>query len=181
MIIFVEGPDGCGKTHISHALSNHYGIPYFKVTTEKSNWINDCFTSSIPFDILLPEFVRQTDTAFVSDRCYISEIVYSDVYGRSTLSEPLNRIDSEWSEMGAIVVMCLRHDYSVVNDELVESHKLEALHNRYTRFYHQTNCHVIKIFVDDYDDDIERQLPQLTEKINLIRSLNSDSGVKVEL
>ena len=122
-VIFLEGPDGCGKTNIAHALADEFRVKYFKVSTEKNNWLNVTFKESISFDVLLPEFVRQTGIWFVSDRCYASEIVYSQVYGRETDFKTLWQIDREWGEMGAIIVVPLRRDYSVVKDELVQQDK----------------------------------------------------------
>lgn len=165
MIILCEGPDGVGKTNISQALASHYHIPYFKVSTEHSNWKSNSFKSSIPFDVLLPQFVEQTGVEFISDRCYISEIVYSRVFKRDTDWEALWQIDREWANQNAIIIMPLRRDYSKVTDELVEQKFMDLLHDEYMNFSYETNCHVIKILVDDYDDDIERQLPVLTTAI----------------
>ena len=179
--LLCEGPDGVGKTQISKALSAYYNIPYFKVSTEKENWMKDAFRHSIPFDVLLPEFVRQTGVEFVSDRCYISEIVYADVFNRKTDSGLLWEVDREWGRMNAVVVMCMRRDYSSVDDDLVERSQLEYLHDRYVKFCAHTKCHVIKLYVDDYSDDIDRQLPVLTEQIDLIWQLGSDSSVNVKV
>jgi len=164
----LEGPDGCGKTNIAKAIASHYRLPYFKVPTEKKNWVDDTFMQSIPFDVLLPEFVSQTGVGFVSDRCYASEIVYSEVFGRNTDIRSLWKIDERWSDLGAIIIVAMRRDYSVVCDEFVEREKLDFLHVVYDSFYMKTSCDAIKIYVDDFDDDIDLQLPFLIERIDAL-------------
>jgi hypothetical protein len=173
--IFLEGPDGCGKTQIAKALADLYDIPYFKVPTEVKNWNNGTFKNSIPFDMLLPTFVEQTDLGFVSDRCYVSEIVYAGVYKRETDLEALWDIDTKWSDMGAIIVMPLRRDYSVVSDELVDQDKMAEIHDAYSRFSEYTHCHVIGIYVDDFKNDLNLEIPLLFDAIT---KLSTTGGTK---
>ena len=164
-VIFFEGPDGCGKTNIANAIADELDVPYFKVSTERSNWVNENFHNSIPFDMLLPEFVKQTGVSFISDRGYASEIVYSEVFDRFTDEARLWGIDREWGEMDAIQVIALRHDYSCVDDEFVAQEKLQYLHEKYVKFSMETRCHVISLHVDDYNDSLEEQVPVITKAV----------------
>lgn len=176
IVVFLEGPDGCGKTNISQRLSKDWGIPYFKAPTEKMNWKDGTFRDSIPFDMLLPHFVQQTNTDFISDRCYISEIVYSEVYGRNTAMDKLWEVDRLWGELGAVVVLALRRDYSVVTDELVDPSMMDRLHDGYLQFMDRTACGVVAIYVDDYFNNIEFQVPEL--RMNILGIMGRSSRKK---
>lgn len=178
--IFLEGPDGCGKTNISRSLSNLIRAPYFKVSTEFSNWAKGTFEDSIPFDILLPQFVEQTKAQFVSDRCYISEIVYSDVFGRRTKLDALWNLDSYWASLGAIVVMPLRREYSVVVDELVKPADMQRIHDSYLRYTKRTRCDVIQIFVDDFNNKTNEQVPLIYEQILKINNSKLPKKIVIE-
>lgn len=151
MNVFVIGPDGCGKTEISHGLSKKLSIPRFKVTTEKENWENDSFAKSLAFDALLPQFIQQTDASFVSDRGYPCEWVYSKVFGRKTDDDLIWRIDEQWSKLKAKHVICRKLDYSKNRpDELVSNDFLKDLDAAYVEFGLRTKCEAIVINVDDF-------------------------------
>jgi len=182
MIIFAEGPDGVGKTEISKRLSKELNIPYFKVNTEKSNWKNNSFDKSLPFDILLPQFVKQTSTSFISDRGYISEWVYSSVFNRNSDGPALEKIDREWADQGAIALVLFRNSYDCVVDELVtSSENFRELHEMYHLFIERTKCHVITMHVDDYDNDIERQIPVILHSIDLISQTRFVGEARIDL
>lgn len=161
-IILLEGPDGCGKTEISRALSLELGIPYFKVDSEKANWANDAFKHSMWFDFTLPQFLKTTRVSYIGDRSYVSEWVYSKVFGRQTNDKMLAATDEAMANLGTIVVIALRRNYAEArSDELIPNDKLQPLHDKYLEFAQWTKCRVAKIYVDDFDNDLGKELDNL--------------------
>lgn len=166
MILIVDSPDGCGKTEISRALAKEYDIPYFKVSTERENWKNKTFHKSLYFDFVLPQFVEQTGVSFVSDRGYPSEFVYAGVFKRQTDYEMLELVDQQFAKLGAIVIVPLRRTYKGSRpDDLVSEDHLDILHAAYMKFLSWTACKTITIYVDDFGNDLSRQIPALTSAI----------------
>lgn len=163
-IVILEGPDGCGKTEISRALSKEIGIPYFKVDSERDNWEHDTFKHALWFDYTLPQLLRVTKSSFIADRGYPSEWVYSRVFGRATNDLMLEKTDRGFAELGTTIIVPVRRDYSKARyDDLVPNDKLEALHDTYMQFISWTACNVIKIYVDDFGNDLKQQIPALLE------------------
>ena len=183
--IFVIGPDGTGKTEISTWLAQRLGVGRFKVRTEKQNWHDGTFRSSLKFDELLPQFVFQTGAEFVSDRGYPCEWVYSQVFGRQTSFEALEKIDSDWADMGAVHILCRKSDYSTARpDELVPNDRLVELDEKYLEFAEWTRCDTIVMDVDGFiirDDrsrygehDTNGQVEQVLRFLEALRVKRSD-------
>lgn len=169
MIVFLEGPDGCGKTQIAKALAAYYDVPYFKVNSEKQNWKDDTFRSSLWFDYVLPQFVEQVGCSFVSDRGYLSEFVYSKVFERSTRWDILRDVDIAFGKLGAITIIPLRRSYeNNEQDELVPKSKLPELHAEYLKAAETTDLQTIVIYVDDFDNDLNLQMPPLRRALDLM-------------
>ncbi len=165
--IIVDSPDGCGKTEISKALSKELDIPYFKVNTERENWKNKTFHKSLLFDYVLPQFIEQTGVSFISDRGYPSEYVYAGVFKRETDYEMLEVIDKQFADLGTIIIVPLRRNYKGSRpDDLVSEEHLEILHYTYLRFLAWTHCRTITIYVDDFKNDLARQIPAIVSAID---------------
>jgi len=174
-VIILEGPDGCGKTNIGLALAKNTSIPYFKVNSEHENWRNGRFKEALEFDqTYISQFLQQTKHSCIIDRAYPSEWVYSDVFDRESNDHVLFEVDKRFAELGAIIVICRRHDYSSVKDELVESSHLIALDETYKAFVAWTECSVVEIFVDDFQDDIALQLPKIINAIGIIQKAKKE-------
>jgi hypothetical protein len=166
-IVFFVGPDGCGKTEISKAVADKLKIPYFKCQTERENWISDLFKNSLYFDYVLPQFVEQTGVSFVSDRGFPCEYAYSRVYGRRTDDNMVLNIDRNFARLGAQIVFLYRRDYSKArSDEFVKNNELERIHYEYEKFSKITKCRVVKMYVDDFDNDLQKQLPILLHELS---------------
>lgn len=149
--LFVCGPDGVCKTTIAKKMSEELGLPYFKVETEKENWKNETFRHSLKFDALLPQFVRQTSTNFVSDRGYACEFAYARAFGRETDISVLRQIDDEWAKMGVTHVLCFLRDYSLARkDDVVPQEKLIDIEKAYLEFAEWTNTDVIGLYLDEF-------------------------------
>lgn len=164
--VFVVGPDGTGKTEISKRLAHELKVPRYKAPNERENWDDGTFLDSLWFDRLLPSYVR-AEGAFapgmVFDRGYACEHAYSVAFGRATHHTMIRKIDAEWAEIEAKHVLCLRRDYLRCRpDELVPATKLKEIEAAYLRFYAEVSrCDRLVLFVDDFDDDIDRQMRYL--------------------
>ena len=165
-VLIVEGPDGSGKTEIGKALSKAVNAPYFKVTSEHDFWRSNKFKEALEFDqSYISQFLEQTGLSCTIDRAWPSEWVYSLAYERHTNERVLYEVDRRFASFGTTIILCRRRDYSHVTDELVENSMLQELDAIYNQFAKWTACKVVEIFVDDFDNDIEKQLPWLIERI----------------
>ena len=175
MIIILEGPDNCGKTEIAKELARRLCLSYFKVSTEKENWRRGTFSKSLYFDFVLPQFIRVLPKAdIVFDRSYISEKVYSKVFGRDTDEAMLQATDDQFNDLGAVLIVCLRRDYSGLQDELVSNDKLIPLHDEYSLIHRWTRLPVVYIYVDDFGNDIRRQSLPL---VNAVLSMQNNEKI----
>lgn len=175
-LVIFDSPDGTGKTNISQALSRELKVPYFRMDSQHDNWRKGRFKDALEFDqTYLASFLRQTKTNVIIDRAYPSEWVYSKVYKRKTNNEVLKQVDAEFARMGAYIVVPLRRDYTNSReDEVVEATVLPHLHDVYLEFCDWTRCSTIKIYVDDFQDDIAKQLPLLLKELDFGRQINNE-------
>lgn len=159
-IFIFDSPDGTGKTEIGKELASRISLPYFKMTTEHENWRRGTFKEALRFDqTYILEFLRQTGYGAVIDRAYPAEWVYSRVFKRQTDEVVLSRVDSGFAELGTTIIIPLRKDYSMNRvDEVVPNEKLPELHRAYLEFAQWTKCNVIKLYVDDFDNDLDREI-----------------------
>lgn len=156
-VIFFGGPDGCGKTEVSTALSRELCVPRFKAPTEVKNWKDGTFKQSLKFDYLLPSFVAQTGTSFVSDRSYACEWVYAQTFRPETFDEKLLReVDNGWLHADAMHVILTMNDFKLVRpDELVDRSRLKEISDRYIEFCQWTCLPAVVLEVDSYITDFQ--------------------------
>ena len=164
-IVILDSPDATGKTEIGKALSRLWDIPYFKVSTEVENWRNGSFVEALRHDQTWAlDMFRQTGYSMICDRAFPAEFVYSHVYGRETDHTVLARVDEGFAELGTLIVIPRRRNYSNVRkDELVKSKMLAKLDRRYVEFIEWTKCHTVTMFVDDIECQIDRELEIIDE------------------
>lgn len=170
-IVIFDSPDGTGKTNIAQALSSQINVPYFRMDSQHDNWRKGRFKDALEFDqTYISSFLRQTKTNVIIDRAWPSEWVYSKVYNRETNNELLEKIDDEFASMGAYVVIPLRRDYSNSRpDEVVKPEELKPLHDKYVEFCEWTRCSTIQIYVDDFHNNLNKQLPLLVNELDFNR------------
>lgn len=172
-IIIFDSPDGTGKTNIAKELSRQIDVPYFKFNREHDYWRKGQFKTALEFDQpYLLQLLQQTNMSLIIDRAWPAEEVYSQVFGRETNLELIDDLDMGYSVLGAIVVVPLRSDYDENRkDELVPPEKLAELHRGYEEFCAETRCSTIRMFVDDFGDDVRVQVPLLVDAIGYIEGL----------
>lgn len=178
-IVVFDSPDGTGKTQIAQALSMELKVPYFRMPTQHENWKKGKFKEALEHDQpMLLELIRQLKLDVVVDRAWPAEFVYSKVFKRETNPDVLRRIDDEFARLGAYVVIPVRHDYSKgKEDDLVRKETLPALHEAYMEFRRWTRCSTVTIYVDDYGNDLLKEVRALRDELDFGGQMHSAFNV----
>lgn len=174
-IIIFDGPDGCGKTNMSSYLGKVLDIPTFKNTNEWSffglkkskDYFKTAISSQHPY---LLSYLKQTNQSVIFDRAHISEYVYSRVYNRELFDNEVKHCDNLSHELGAKIIIPVRKDYSVVNDEYgVTQEKLEKIHDLYIEYCNITKCDYLLFYVDDdsIQENIENEYQLIREFLGI--------------
>lgn len=163
-IIILEGHDMTGKTHIAKALSEKLNIPVVKVERQ-AKWSDPLIELMYGVEVHT-QIAQQSGYSFIYDRLYPSEYAYSRTYGRTTSHEQLISVDERFAEMGATIVVFHKDPKSFQEDDkgLIDISKYETLTKWYKDFGRLTKCKFLMI--DTTDEDIEKQLEQIIEKVN---------------
>lgn len=161
-IIFMVGPDRCGKTEIGKALARRLGLPYYKASEERNAFVNnqERFINDIRYACPARlDLLKQLGTGIVYDRGYPCEWVYSRFFNRPSSDEAVFWLDDQYAAMGARIVIPARRSFAGIQDDLnadIGQAELERLTLLYNRFAELTACPVLKLYVDD--EDLEREL-----------------------
>ena len=168
-IVFFVGPDRCGKTEISTALSKVTDIPYFKASSEHDAFLSsrvskrELFLNQLRYaDPRVMDLLRQTGASVIFDRGYPCEAAYSKVFNRETDIKMLQHLDEEWAKLDARIVLCHRTSYAGIRDDLdptIEHHALNLIHDAYFEFASWTKCKLLKLNVDD--ENLQRELDEV--------------------
>ncbi len=164
-IIIFEGPDGCGKTNISTALSEKIRVPYFKNKDEWKFFVDNpsYFVNALTYgDPYFLSYLEQTGASVIVDRWYPSEWVYSQVFDRPSNMDALEYVDRRAAALGAKIIIPIREDYSKVVDQfenIITPDVLLSVHEGYLRFSEWTECDTF--FLNVYDEDINRELNEV--------------------
>ena len=171
-IIIFDSPDGTGKSNIAQGLSMRTGIPYFKMNTEHMNWHLKRFRDALEFDQpYLVQLLKQSGYSLIIDRAYPAEWVYSKVYDRDTNDILLKDIDLMHADLGTTIVIPLRRDYSKNRkDEVVDNAMLPKIHDKYLEFARWTACKTVKVYVDDFNDNLISELDYIMPLLDMSTS-----------
>ena len=170
-IILFDGPDGCGKTNISAALSAKLGIPVFKNEFEWAHfgkvsaeeYFDIAITYQHPYALSL---IKQTGMSVIFDRAHPSEWAYARAFGRRLHDDAVAESDRVSAELGAKLIIPVRSDYSKVYDEYgVKEDQLIQLDLLYREYANITQCDCLVLNVDD--EDLDREM---TEIMNFLES-----------
>lgn len=167
-VIILDGPDCCGKTNIAHAISDTFGIPYFKNSLERDTFgvfDTEYFTKASRYiDTYMSEFLFSTRLSVVFDRNYPSEYVYPMIFGRTSDREMLRKIDDMHCQIGTKIIVPYRSSYEGIVDPVhpqIDSDALRLLDELYQQFCGWTSCDVLRLNVDD--EDIGRELEDISK------------------
>lgn len=171
-IIVLDGPDMCGKTQIARELSHRTGVPYYKASDEHQAFVGkqDYFVNSLKYsDTRLVDFIRQTETSVIFDRCWPSEFVYAKFFDRPTDLETLWEIDRRYAQLGAKIIFCTRTSFEGIHDDLkpdwIGPHELERLNSLYQDFAMMTKCEIKWLIVDD--ENLDREVTEIQKFLDL--------------
>lgn len=170
-LVFFIGPDRCGKTQISKAVSKALNIPYFKATSEHTSFLStrvstsDQFLNQLRFaDPRVLDILRQTGHSVIFDRGFPCEYAYSKVMGRETDMVMLKHVDEAYAALGAAVVFCHRSSYNGIRDDLdpsIGQELLDRLHAAYELFTYWTKCRLLRLNVDD--ENLDREVREVVD------------------
>ena len=181
-ILILDSPDGTGKTNIAQGLCARLDLPYFRCNKQHSFFKEEgAFKKALTYgDTLMVDFIEQTKVSVVLDRAYPAEWVYSRVYRRETNLSLLDSLDRAFSDMGAWIIIPVRHDYSNArDDEVIEKPFLPLIHDEYVnKFRYWTMCNTITVYVDAYGDDLNAELDAIVPEL---RFESPDAKYIVEL
>lgn len=117
MNIILEGPDAVGKTTLAEKLKNKYNMNIIHSTSKTRNDLN--------YHIDLLDY--QNNTVF--DRFHIGELVYPEIYNRSScLSlDDFNLINKRIIDNQDVLVVFYTSDLSILKDRLIKRGELNYL------------------------------------------------------
>lgn len=169
-IVAFCGPDMCGKTQIAKELSRRTSIPYFKASSEHSDFLlkPERFIQSLRYsDTRMLDMFQQCDYSMILDRCWACEYVYSQAFERETDLDMLRYVDDRFAKLGALVVVTYRSSYQGIVDDLdpnrLYDKKLQQIHDLYQKFIEWTSCEVLQLNVDD--ENLNREVIEIMGKL----------------
>lgn len=162
LVLFVVGPDGCGKSSIISELSRVLNVPAFKASDEHATFLGTQkkFLSDLRFaDPRIEDFLYQTGASVIFDRGYPCEKVYAEFYDRETDHKVLRFLDEKYAAMGAKILVCTRSSFQGRVDNLdarLDQTALAKISNLYQEFLIWTKCSTLMLNVDD--ENLTREL-----------------------
>lgn len=169
-ILMCCGPDRSGKTNILKATELVTGIPVFKASSERDNFLRgqDKFLNEIRYaDPRTLDLLTQVKFSVLMDRAYPCEWVYSRYFGRLSDDAMIQRLDERYAALGAKVLICTRRSFAGIKDDLNESLNGQELHKiseLYMRFAEYTRCKTHVLYTDD--ENLSREVGEVVKFIN---------------
>jgi len=177
-IIALCGPDMCGKTQIAHELSRKTGVPYFKASSEHTDFLlkPERFVQCLKYsDTRMLDMFQQCGYSMILDRCWACEYVYSKALNRRTDAAALRYVDDGFARLGTLVVVAQRSSYQGIVDDLdpgrLRDEKLQQIHDLYQEFTRWTSCEVLQLGVDD--ENLEREVSEILGKMSAMEKKNA--------
>lgn len=165
-IMFMVGPDMCGKTNIGKALSEALMIPYFKASSEHNTYLGEQnkFLNQLKYaDPRVYDLLKQTKQSVIFDRGYPCEWAYAAVLKRETDEEFVLHMDELYASLGASIVFCHRTSYKNIVDDIdpkLCGERLEKLDAEYRNFLANfTKCKYMLLNVDD--ENLDREVREI--------------------
>jgi len=149
-VIIFEGHDKAGKTTLARYVSQQLEVPYFKDLRTKS--VVKRGESGIVTKyagIYMGDFFAQTGTSAIIDRAYPSEFAYSGALRRKIDLPFLMSLDRLYSSFDTCIVICEKQNGNVPDDDMIDKKYLRHIVAWYDVFAKWTQCHVIRLVMDD--------------------------------
>jgi thymidylate kinase len=181
MIIFMEGPDGTGKTNIAEALANKYTMKVYKNDAEFKLYNED---STNKFISLLRysgpaeyHMVKLLNPDIVFDRNYISEYAYSKAFDRETDLALIKAFDSLYSRLNSMVIYCYKKKYKNYEDDFIDLEKINKIDLAYRTYFDTINT--IPIYMlDTTNENLSEQIRLLSAFVEKRRYDKNVPGIK---
>ena len=165
MVIFVEGPDETGKTHIAKALCEEFGLQYWK-NEDNEEFEKREFHTLLKFHYAkLPKMCKLfqgMESGVVFDRNFITEAVYSKVFNRPTYPEVLEQLNKDYAELKAVTVYCYKTDYRKFEDPHVNVERMKEIEEEYMRYF-MNHIEIPTLMLDTTDENLQRQIKTIKE------------------
>jgi len=181
MIIFMEGPDGTGKTNIAKALANKYDMKVYKNEAEFRLYDED---STNKFVNLLRysgpaeyHMVRLLDPNIIFDRNYISEYAYSKAFNRETDLALIKAFDSLYSKLNSMVIYCYKNEYKDYEDDFIDLEKINEIDLAYRSYFDTINTLPIYM-IDTTNENLSEQIRLLSAFVEKRRYDKNVPGIK---
>jgi len=167
MIIIFEGTDCVGKTTLLNKVATKLNYPTFKRDRTVLPDAGNAFDCYIEIDLLL-DFINQTNINLIVDRLWLSEIVYSEVYGREYNKKAYELFDLTMQNQ-SIIICVTANGISIKNrfakEDMVTFDKALEIQQKYFDYIHI--LHTPLIFIDNSDNvSIDINVDKIVNIIN---------------
>jgi len=166
-IVIYDGPDSCGKSEMAKELSRRLDVPHFKNAAEHQHFLNnpDYFLNAIRYvDTYFTSYLESSGASVILDRAWPSEWIYSQALGRQTDFGLLRELDRRHAQLGTVIVIPSRSNYSKMRDDYESINKnIAKIDTLYHEFAAWTNCSVIELNVDD--ENLDREMRETMQKL----------------
>tara|TARA_Y100000310_G_scaffold181268_1_gene181196 strand:- start:5 stop:571 length:567 start_codon:yes stop_codon:yes gene_type:complete len=181
MIIFMEGPDGTGKTNIAKALADKYDMKVYKNEAEFRLYDED---STNKFVNLLRysgpaeyHMVKLLSPDIIFDRNYISEYAYSKAFNRETDLALIKAFDSLYSKLNSMVIYCYKKEYKNYKDDFIDLEKINEIDSAYRSYFDTINTLPIHM-IDTTNENLSEQVRLLSAFVEKRRYDKHVPGIK---
>ncbi len=171
-VIFIEGPDRAGKTHIAKAIAEKYGLAYWKNddNAEYETPTPDAFANTLKYHYAkLPTMCKlfmSHGSGVVFDRNYISEWVYSKFFERDTHENIIEDLERKYTEMGAVVIYCTK-DYTNFDDKYIAIENIADIKFWYNEYFNRKRS-LPMIWLDTTSEDLNDQMKSIDNWLEVL-------------
>ena len=181
MIIFMEGPDGTGKTNIAKALADKYTMKIYKNDAEFKLYAEDSTNKFIsllrysgPAEYHMVKLLRPD---IIFDRNYISEYAYSKAFNRETDLALIKAFDSLYSKLNSMVIYCYKKEYKNYKDDFIDLEKINEIDSIYRTYFDTINTLPIYM-LDTTTENLSEQIRLLSSFVEKRRHDKIVLGIK---
>ena len=181
MIIFMEGPDGTGKSNIAEALADKYKMKVYKNDAEfrlynedSTNKFINLLRYSGPAEYHMVKLLRPD---IIFDRNYISEYAYSKAFNRETDLALIKAFDSLYSKLNSMVIYCYKKEYKNYKDNFIDLEKINEIDLAYRLYFNTINTLPIYM-IDTTTENLPEQVRLLSAFIEKRRYDKNVPGIK---
>lgn len=190
MIIHMEGPDRCGKTTIAKKLAKIYNLEYWRYSSVDETLRNDpnAFANILKYYYSqIPQFAEMLinqNSGLILDRNYITEWVYSQLFGRASYPGIVKQLEKKYSEMNGVIIYCWKEDYGEFEDEFVNKEQINEIKTLYG-IYLLNHAKMPILSLNTTNENLEEQLKTINdflwkhrkkEKLNVDENKETNGG-----